>query len=59
AAVFFQPKASFSRKQHCKMVAIYKEGKANIFVFYLFDDLSVDLNREQLQNIRFASSPEN
>ena len=59
AAVFFKPKASFSSKQHCKMLALYKEGKANVLIFYLFNDESIDLNEPQFQNIRFADIPEN
>ena len=35
---FFQPKAGFSRKLHCKMLALHKEGKGTAYVFFLFDD---------------------
>ena len=40
---FFRPKASFSDKAHCKLIAIYKEGKAVAYVALLFDDVSIDL----------------
>lgn len=53
ASAFFHPKAEFSTKRHCKMVALYAKGKANIYVFYLFDDLSIDLE-ERFQHIRFT-----
>lgn len=35
---FFKPKAAFSHHQHCRMVALCKEGKGTAFIFYLFDD---------------------
>ncbi len=44
ASVFFQPKLQFSHREHCKMVALHAEGKANVYIFYLFDDVSIDLN---------------
>ena len=56
ASVFFRPKAAFSNKKHCRMLALYAEGKANVFVFYLFNDLSIDLNEPQFKNIRFNES---
>jgi len=34
---FFKPKPAFSNKPHCRMLALYKEGKGTVFVFYLFD----------------------
>ncbi|MFK7807752.1 MAG: hypothetical protein AB8F74_08155 [Saprospiraceae bacterium] len=40
---FFRPKDSFSNKAHCKLIAIYKEGKAVAYMTLLFDDVSLDL----------------
>jgi len=39
---FFKPKDSFSNKEHCKLVAIYKEEKAIAYMLFLFDDPKVD-----------------
>jgi hypothetical protein len=35
---FFQPKAGFSDLPNCRLLALYKEGKGTVFVFYLFKD---------------------
>ncbi len=35
---FFTPKKHFSDKQHCRMLALCKEGQGTVFVFYLFND---------------------
>ena len=35
---FFRPKTEFSEKANCRMLALCKEGKGTVFVFYLFDD---------------------
>ena len=35
---FFSPKKHFSDKQHCRMLALCKEGQGTVFVFYLFND---------------------
>ena len=43
---YFQPKRSFSKKQHGKMLSLYAEGKAQIFIFFLFDQPSEALERE-------------
>lgn len=34
---FFKPKQGFSNKPHCRLLALYKEGKGTVFVFFLFD----------------------
>ena len=47
---FFTPKKEFSRLPHCRMIALYKEGKGTAFVFYLFDDA----NNEALDTRYFA-----
>ncbi len=50
AVVFFQPKTVFSDKDHCKMLALYREGKGLVYVFYLFNEASeeVDLQKNCL-----------
>jgi len=50
AVVFFQPKRIFSDKDHCKMLALYREGKGLVYIFYLFDDATeeVDLQKNCL-----------
>lgn len=34
---YFQPKTTFSHFTDCKMVALFKEGQATAYIFYLFD----------------------
>lgn len=36
--IYFEPKAQFSKKRYCKMLSLFKEGKATVFLFFLFDD---------------------
>ncbi len=49
AAYFFQPKPVFGAWQHCKMLAMYKEGHGMFYVFYLFNEADKSLeNREVL-----------
>lgn len=45
---FFKPKDSFSDKEHCKLVAIYKEGKSMTYMAFLFDDVEIDLSPYEL-----------
>jgi hypothetical protein len=35
---FFQPKTGFSDLPYCRMLALHKEERATVFIFYLFDD---------------------
>ena len=44
---FFTPKTSFSEKQHCKLLALYKEGKAMAYLLYLFDKPNEELEHQQ------------
>ncbi len=37
---FFQPKEKFAYYKHCRMLALYKEGKGTAFVYFLFDESS-------------------
>lgn len=34
----FRPKPAFSDKEHCQMLALYKDEQAYAYVFFLFDD---------------------
>jgi len=47
AVVFFQPKRIFSDKDHCKMLALYREGKGLVYVFYLFDEASEEVDFQE------------
>jgi len=40
AVAYFQPKPEFGNYKHCKMLALFKEGKATAYVFFLFDKAS-------------------
>ncbi len=37
-AFFFRPKQVFGEWRHCKMLALYKEGRGMAFVFYFFNE---------------------
>jgi len=50
---FFQPKAGFSDQPFCRMVALCKEGKATVFIFYLFDDPSNEALDTRYLALRF------
>ncbi len=45
---FFQPKPIFSDRKHCKMLALYAEGKGMVIVFFLFDEPSRELDNRHL-----------
>lgn len=47
AVVFFQPKRVFSDKDHCKMLALYREGKGLVYVFYLFNEASEEIDLQK------------
>jgi hypothetical protein len=47
AVVFFQPKIIFSDKDHCKMLALYQEGKGLVYIFYLFDEASEEVDLQE------------
>jgi hypothetical protein len=47
AVVFFQPKRIFSDKDHCKMLALYREGKGLVYIFYLFDKASEEVDLQE------------
>lgn len=46
---YFRPKLNFSDKQHCKMLCLFSEGKGIVNVFYLFDEIT-----EELENQKFS-----
>ena len=45
ATFFFTPKKKFSMKKHCKMLVLYKEGSGLVYIFYLFDKISEELDK--------------
>lgn len=47
AVVFFQPKRIFSDKDHCKMLALYQEEKGLVYIFYLFDEASEEVDLQE------------
>ena len=34
----FHPKVVFSKRQHCKMLMLHKEGRGTAYLFFLFDE---------------------
>ncbi len=46
---YFKPKENFSEQRHCKMLSLFSEGKGIVNVFYLFDEVS-----EELENQKFS-----
>lgn len=44
---YFTPKSSFSEKQHCKLLALYKEEKAMAYLLYLFDEPTEELEQQR------------
>jgi len=41
---YLQPKQTFGDYKHCKMLALFKEGKAMTYVYFLFDEASIELD---------------
>ncbi len=54
AIVYFQPKTQFSDKTHCKMLTLFADGKAAVYIFFLFDEPSDEL-KHQMYTLRFAT----
>ena len=50
---FFKPKPVFSNREHCRMIALCKEGKGTIFIFYLFDDAGNEALDRRSKGVRF------
>jgi len=51
----FQPKSGFSEKFYCQMLALYKEGKGMVYVFFLFDNPNNEALDYRFQAVRFDS----
>ena len=49
---YFQPKRSFSRYQHCKMLSMYKSGKGMAYVLFLFNEPNEEIE-QQFYALRF------
>lgn len=47
-AFFFQPKQVFGMWQHCKMLALYKEGRGMAYIFYFFNEASPALDQREV-----------
>ena len=46
ATFYFNPKHQFSKKKNCKMLALYKEGIGLVYVFFLFNKSSIELDNQ-------------
>lgn len=55
---FFHPKSAFSNRTHCKLLALYAEGKGMAFVLFLFDEPSQALDN-RFEALRFRESSAN
>ena len=44
---FFSPKDLFSEKEHCKMISLYKEGKGMTYIFFLFDEITEEVDMQK------------
>jgi hypothetical protein len=51
---FFQPKAGISDLPNCRMVALHKEGKGTVFVFYHFKDAENEALDARYLAVRFV-----
>ena len=49
---YFNPKQSFGNYKHCKMLALFKEGKGMTYVYFLFDEASIELDN-RFHAVRF------
>jgi len=54
----FQPKKSFSNRTHCKMLALYTEGKGMAIVYFLFDQPSQEVDNRFVA-LRFRETDAN
>jgi len=54
AIAFFRPKLSFAPFQHCKLVALYREGAGYVYTFYLFNNVKTDLG-DEYELLRFRA----
>ncbi|MCB0707704.1 MAG: hypothetical protein KDC34_20455 [Saprospiraceae bacterium] len=51
---FFKPKQDFGAYQHCRMLALYKDGIGSVLVFFLFDDPNNDFIDLRFPAVRFT-----
>lgn len=51
---FFKPKGAFSNRDHCKMLALYREGRGMAYTFFLFDQAPITLD-QRFFSMRFIS----
>ena len=54
ATFYFTPKQQFSYKRKCKMLALYKEGAGMVYIFFLFNKPSIELDM-QFYTLGFVS----
>ena len=47
ASFFFQPKKMFSSKKHGKMIALFKEDRGMVIIFYLFNEPSEEVDLQK------------
>ena len=52
---YFRPKKTVSQKQHCKMTAIYVEGKALAYILYFFNTPDDELENQKY-TLRFKAT---
>ena len=57
AIAYFTPKVSFAYKDHCKVLTLHKDGVATVFVFFLFDKPTDELDN-MMYTIRFKDLEE-
>jgi len=55
AQAFFQPKESFSKKKHCKLVALHAREKGYVYIYYLFDNAETDID-DRFNLVRFITN---
>ena len=52
AIAYFSPKVKFAYKDHCKLLVLHKDDVATVFVFFLFDKPTEELEN-LMSSIRF------
>ncbi|MEM6317027.1 MAG: hypothetical protein AAF960_05115 [Bacteroidota bacterium] len=52
---YFKPKYRFSEAQHCRLLALFKEGQGTVYVFFLFDEPSPALDN-RLRALQFRTN---
>lgn len=54
----FPPKPSFAPFDHCRLLALYREGRGTAFICYLFDDPPPAVLDARLHALYFTLSPD-